>query len=247
LPSARAVADLLARLGETLAAAGRSASAEELARVRQVVQLLTGGRIDLVQQGERKAQRGWLRGRFRLRLLSSVVAQITGVPAADTTGPEMVIDYREPGEAERWADRVKELYDAGLLIKAIAARLGISRNLVRAALACWGERQGAAVPDGRSRRATLRQKHLQPPPYQAIADQVKALYDEGLLLGEMAARLGHDRATVAQAVAFWHTSRGLPVPDGRSRRKGLKRPAPDVSPGQDHSPLADPPEAGAKQ
>ena len=70
--------------------------------------------------------------------------------------------------------------------------------------------------------------------YQRISDEVKRLYDEGLLLGEIASQLKCDINTVTSAVAFWHESRGLGVPDGRARRKTLdrkvsKRPSDDDS------------------
>jgi hypothetical protein len=142
-----------------------------------------------------------------------------------------VIDYRSATEAERWADRVKQRYDAGLLIKAIAAELGISRSLARKALECWYERNGQRPPDGRSRRASLGQKHLRPPLYREIADEAMRLYDEGLLLGEIAERLQCDRQTLANALAFVHSSRGLTVPDGRTRRKSLGRPGSRPAPG----------------
>jgi hypothetical protein len=42
-------------------------------------------------------------------------------------------------------------------------------------------------------------------------------------MGEIAAALQSDRDTVTRAIAWWHTSRDLPVPDGRVRRKSLAR------------------------
>jgi hypothetical protein len=224
VPSEADLQALLERLGELLVRAAESEDPQEQDEARQLIKLLTGGRIELFQQGERKAQQGWLQGRFRLRTLSVLVAQATGLQMPEGgEGPEVVVDYREPTEPEQWADRVKQLYDQGLLIKAIASQLGINRNLARLALACWFEQRGQEVPDGRSRRATLQQKHLHAPPYQEIADQVKELYDQGLLLHEIASRLKCDPHTITSAVAYWFGSRGLPAPDGRSRRKTLDR------------------------
>jgi site-specific DNA recombinase len=57
-----------------------------------------------------------------------------------------------------------------------------------------------------------------------IADQVKALWDEGLTQDEIAARVGWNRNLVTKALAWWHRQRGLEPPDGRSCRKRLKRP-----------------------
>jgi site-specific DNA recombinase len=222
VPSEGDLKALLEQLSALLVHAAESEDQQEQDEARHLIQLLTGGRIELFQMGERKAQQGWLQGRFRVRVLSVLVAQATGLQVVESAeGPEVVLDYREPTESEQWADKVKEFYDEGLLIKDIASRLGINRNLASLALACWFKQRGLEVPDGRSRRATLRQKHLQAPPY--IAEQVKELYDQGLLLQEIASRLQYDPNTITSAVAYWFGSRGLAVPDGRSRRKTLDK------------------------
>ncbi len=234
VPSEPQVLDLLKELDSILVSAAQAELPEEVHQVREVVRLLTGGRIELVQQGERKAYRGWLQGRFRVRLVDSLFEKLTGaVPSVSSEGIEVVIDYREPSEAEQWAERAKVLYDAGLLVKQIARELNIHRNLAHDAVEIAFERLGRQMPDGRSRRSTLDCKHLQPPKYQEIAEEVMRLYREGLLLGEIAERLGYDRNLVTKAIAFWHRSRGLPVPDGRTRRKELPRKSgrPDADPG----------------
>jgi transposase len=235
-PSEADLEALLDQLGALLVRAAESQDPEEQDEARRLIKLLTGGRIELFQQGERRPQQGWLQGRFRPRLLSVLMAKATGLQVTQgAEGPEVVLDYREPTEPEQWADRVKALYDEGHLIKAIAARLGINRNLARKALDCWHEQHGLAIPDGRSRRATLQQKHLQAPLYQEIAEKVKELYDQGMLLGEIASRLGCDRNTITSAVEFWFRSRTLPVPDGRTRRKSLERKTGSADPQRDQA------------
>jgi transposase len=72
-------------------------------------------------------------------------------------------------------------------------------------------------PDGRKSRARLKSLTLP----EKLADTVKALMDQGLLLQEIASHLGCVHNTVTKAVKHWHRSRGLPVPDGRTRRKEL--------------------------
>src|SRR5690349_10373590 len=93
----------------------------------------------------------------------------------------------------------------------IAARLGISYNLARNALACWYERRDERVPDGRSRRSSLAQKQRELPLYQQIAGRAREVYNEGLLLEEIGQRLGHDHATISKAITFWHELRNPPV------------------------------------
>jgi len=42
-----------------------------------------------------------------------------------------------------------------------------------------------------------------------------------MLLGDIAKKIGCDHNTITAAVRWWHEQRGLPVPDGRTRRKEL--------------------------
>jgi transposase len=64
---------------------------------------------------------------------------------------------------------------------------------------------------------------------EELADEVKALWDEGWLLREIGERLGKPRGLVETALKTWHRVRGLPEPDARAR---VKRPAqvPGASP-----------------
>jgi DNA-binding NarL/FixJ family response regulator len=134
----------------------------------------------------------------------------------------ITVDYREPTPSEAWADRVKQLFDEGKLLKAIAAELGITRNMAAKALEHWYRRNGLPKPDCRSRRVELNQKQLAAPRFIQITDEVMRLYREGWLLADIATSLNCDRTTVTKAIAHWHVARGLPVPDGRSRRKLLQ-------------------------
>ena len=120
----RALLDDLSRILEEAAAD----SGEGQGAAREVIELLTGGRIDLEQQGERKSHRGWLRGRFRVDLVHCLAAR-AGQKELEMGGKgvEVVIDYREPTETEALAEPAKALFDEGLLVKEIADRLGVCR------------------------------------------------------------------------------------------------------------------------
>jgi hypothetical protein len=61
------------------------------------------------------------------------------------------------------------------------------------------------------------------PVHEQIAEEVKKLWDDGLTYGQIAQRVKWNRNIVAEAVAYWHTSRGLPAPDGRHHIGRLKR------------------------
>lgn len=223
IPTGSEVAELVTQLAEILMAG--VTESESAGLVRELVDRLTGGRIDLEQAGERKARRGWLRGRFRCRLLRAMTGRLTSVdiPTLDAGGDEVVIDYSpDPtGVPEAVSSEVIRLYDAGLLEREIARRLRLGRSTVTRTLDAWDAARGQERPDGRSRRMTLPEKHLAPPVYQEVAERVKGLADRGLLFGDIASELDLDRNTVTAAWRFWHTSRGLPVPDGRTRRKTL--------------------------
>jgi site-specific DNA recombinase len=57
----------------------------------------------------------------------------------------------------------------------------------------------------------------------ALRDEIMRLYDEGLTLKAIAARVGYSRELVRRSLDLWFDSRGLARPDGRTRRKDLAR------------------------
>ena len=95
-PTAVQVRQMLTELHTILITAATSRTDGQLGSARRIIELLTGGRIELVQMGDRQARQGWLQGCFRIRLLSFLVERVTGMqPACDDNGMEVVIDYRE--------------------------------------------------------------------------------------------------------------------------------------------------------
>ena len=48
------------------------------------------------------------------------------------------------------------------------------------------------------------------------------LWQAESLMDDIAGKLGVDRNVVTKAVRWWHESRSLPAPDGRTRRKTLQ-------------------------
>jgi integrase/DNA invertase Pin-like site-specific DNA recombinase len=189
---------------------------------------LVGGAIDVREIREPGRERHWMQGRFVIR--TGEVLQALAAPAqvetrggsseAAAAGEEIVIDFREVDTEEVIADQVMELYRAGLTFRQIAARVGRNRNLIKAAVVRWYLEHGLEPPmDGRSHRKRLARPTLP----EELADRAKALYDQRLLLHEIAAQLGCNRDTVTAAIRSWFESRGQQVPDGRSRRKTLDR------------------------
>jgi site-specific DNA recombinase len=207
IPDGAEVQSLIEDLARILEEAASSGSEDGAAR--ELIELLTGGRIDLEQRGERSAQRGWLRGRFRCDLVGRLASRACGTQAGPGgEGVDVVVDYRDSPLDEGLGERAKALFDEGLLIKEIAARLGASRPQVAKALARWHRSRGLAVPDGRVRLNSLERKRVDRPLFERLAESAQGLRDEGLGVGEIAARLDCDRNTVAKSLAFWDDSRG---------------------------------------
>jgi site-specific DNA recombinase len=243
VPTEGEVGELLGRFEAILTSAADREDEEEAGQVRQVIDLLTGGRIELFQRGEPRSHGGWLQGRFRAHLVDGLARTLAGAGRSEgPDGPVIAIDYRQPTPSEGWSDRVKELYDQGKLIKAIAAELGIRRNLAAQALDSWYEREGIPRPDGRSRRSTLAEKHLEPPLFEKISGEAMQLHEAGHTFDEIAARLECSRPTVAKAIGHWYRSRDLPVPTGRRSRqradRGRSRPEGPGDCGRDAHPVA---------
>ena len=184
------------------------------------------------QQGQRKAKRGWLRGTFHLDLLRPLLAE-HGRPVSDDVDASQVhVDFRAPDEAEQFAEEAKELADQpDMLIKDVAEELSrrhgrkIGRNMITNALRHWYASRGLEMPDGRARRATLKRKSVTPGLYEAHVDCIMQMFDEGILLSAIAEKVGIDRNSLTAFVRRWHEEQGLPVPDGRTRRRILREKA----------------------
>jgi hypothetical protein len=63
---------------------------------------------------------------------------------------------------------------------------------------------------------------MQEPAHVLLADRVKTLCDQGLLMAEIAEQLGCSKNTLTKAFRHWYSSRGETPPDGRGRRKTLQ-------------------------
>ena len=119
----------------------------------------------------------------------------------------------------------RQMYEDDMLEVDIARSLGVSQSRVTALLKQSFSETGDELPDGRTRRSRLAKKSTVPAKFEQLADEVMMLYEKEMLLMEIAEALSCNRDTVTAAIRFWHESRGLPVPDGRTRRKSLKRKA----------------------
>lgn len=150
VPTEDVIARKLNELGDLLTQAASSEDEAEIAQAREAIRSLTGGRIDLYQQGERRSHGGWLQGRFRVRILPYLFEKLNGTQpnATADTGVEVVIDYRDD-HFKCQCDRAKALYDQGMRNCEIATALGTSRSRVTLLVGHWFQSRGLPVPDGR--------------------------------------------------------------------------------------------------
>ena len=163
--------------------------------------------------GERKRQRGWLQAEFELHLQNAVGKHLGAGASSVVERSRVVVDFREPDTtiAEYHVEEVMKLFDGGMLYTAIAQKLGIDRHQVTAAIRIWHERQGLPMPaDGRVRRATVPDKRLRAAEFKAISEKAKALYDEDLLIEQIAEKLGYCRDTIHDSLVYWFESREQP-------------------------------------
>ena len=194
----------------------------ELAALHDLIRDLTGGKILATQQGEKKTHKGWVRLTFHVSVLN-VLAQRCGFPAVQGEAIKVEINVKESDWKDQKCEEFKELYDKGFLAKDIADQLHLHRSQVSMLKKHWEEKHGQLLPDGRKRRATLVRKQQKTPDYKAIADDVKALWDDpaNLSVLEIARRLGTSDTMAWKALAWWHRSRGLPVPTAKERRERI--------------------------
>lgn len=184
---------------------------------------LVGGEIILEENEIPLRRRNYFRGIFRLNIrgVSSFLAGTSASVEETGQGEEVVIDFIQPDKAHQQREIAKRMYDAEEPEFKIAEALGVSRSRVTKLIDEVFELRGEKKPDGRSRRSRLAVKHKEPPPYQAIAEEVMKLFRQKVKYGKIAEALNIDRNTVTSSVKYWHDQRGLPVPDGRTRRKSL--------------------------
>jgi transposase len=218
--------DLHAILGQLHGILIEAANAKtpDAGAIRRLLELLTAGRMVVEQMGERRHCRGWLRVHVPIRLLAVCADRLELPPLCRNEAERgIVVDIKGETIAEKYMEQIMQMYGTGMLVTAIAEKLGIERHQVTEAIQIWHERNGMPPPlDGRVRRASVPDKLLRPPVFQVIAEEAKQLLDQGLLIEEIAERLGRTRDTVRVALRFWFEAHGQPMPDFRHRRKELQ-------------------------
>ena len=138
---------------------------------------------------------------------------------SDGCDEQVLLDFIGDPEWFEFKDRILELHAKKMKHKEIGKALGCPRGWVTLVLKHHAAESGIPHVDGRKLKKRLGKLTVA----MKIADQAKALMDEGWLLQEIAKKFGCCRDIITAAVKHWYSSRGLPVPDGRTRRKSLER------------------------
>jgi DNA invertase Pin-like site-specific DNA recombinase len=226
IPTVKEVRKLMNELANILINASRSSDRADCAAVRILIEELLDGPIYMSQQGERKRQRGWLRGTFRLRLVDTVASRVSGGRVDCTSSPiEVAIDFKRPLKTDEKADIAWTMHIDKKRNAEIADALGCCKAYVAKLLKIGAQRHGAKWIDGRSNRLNFPPGNRQPALHKRIADRVMEMFREDLLLEEIAERCDVHIATIRKAIRWWHEERGLPVPNGRTRAGRLRREA----------------------
>ena len=220
IPSEEEARLALSRFSEVLKEVSSGSSDDELDKARELIALLTGGRIEVYQCGRKKPKAGWLQLRFRVCIAAALGDQVDVGEWNDSNSIELVIDVKEEPKVNPKIAKARELYDLDYFENEIATELQAGRASVCKWIRQSFEEQGVDKPDGYARRKRIEQaRGLHH--YQQISDEVFELAESGILLGEIAKRLNINRDVVTDSLRYAREKRGLPPLDGRTRRKSL--------------------------
>lgn len=201
-------------LSSSLAAAG----SEGAWALRSVVP----GRITVREVRRPGAKRHYLRAVFDIVMdPASIRAGHAVVPSAEGISPivkHVEFDVRIPPPKESLGDQAKQLFDEGLTVRQIAAKLGRSRCLARKALTNGFKNFGQEDQN----LAKIRRRLAQPRLHERIMDSVMELYRQDVPLREIADRLDCDRTIVQRSVQLWHAQNNMRLVDGRTRRLHIR-------------------------
>ncbi len=232
IPTEAEVTTMLESFEEVLCSNSLEESEDMQYKMRELLRSLTGGRIKVVQAGEKRKRHGWVRGRFT----PSVVAHVSGALSGSTSSvepptAELSIDYRvdTPSLIEERDNRVAELHAKGLQMKEIGKILDLPNpNTITQSLKRWCKRNGVPYPDNGSRYGAMRRADPNGALYKRLAPVVIPLVEEGLKNHEIAQRLGRSKDLITNVLKHYDSLHGTKYCDRKTRYKMHKRrPDPD--------------------
>ena len=226
VPDQQDIEQFLVDTGDAINAARESNDETVQRQARRIIDALTGGSIELFQIGERAKSKGWLQARFQVDVVAYAIEELTGVRLRSTSNDRqnpltqsVIIDFRKSKLIDEQAETAKRLWDEGLLYKDIASQMGCARCYVTKLIYHWFDSNNQPRPNGKKRRKTIENKQSATPLYKQIANEVHVLVESGNSNLGIAKRLGTSDFNVAKSIAWWHKTRGLPVPTVADRRR----------------------------
>lgn len=222
LPTKEAVEKLLEESCAALVYGKTSANETELRNARRIIDEITGGSIEILQMGDRVKHKGWLQGHFPIRIISFAVQQLMGIRIREaSSGQIATIDYRKSKFIDEQAEIAKGLWDAGLLCKEISQRMVVARSRVTKLLQHWFDQKQIPRPNGKKRAKEINGTRRALPTYQRIAIRACQLMEDGHSNLSIAKELITSDATVAKAIAWWHSEQKLRIPTASVRRNKI--------------------------
>ena len=133
------------------------------------------------------------------------------------------VDLVRPSTGIGREEEIMVLYRKGLPMKEIARELHIPYENLRRVLVRHLKATGTSSADVQARKHLPKGVLGGGDKYVLLTEPIMKLFHAGKLYGEIADELKIDIHRVGDVVRKWHRDRGLEVPDGRNRRKGLNR------------------------
>lgn len=185
---------------------------------------LLGGPLQLEIITEEGRKRKFWRGRFRIHTLGfdhmPVTLTAKGSEVAEKN-PEIIVDFRKlPREEEQILEGWR-LLQQGYSFTEIATVLRAGKARATFILKLVARRYGNGLT---AKQLKKQFDHLRPRrhAHDDYIEPAMALYDDGMLIDEIATRLKTNRKMIRNAINAGYATLGLEIPDGRSRRKSLK-------------------------
>jgi len=193
-------------------------------RAREALLELLDGPITVEEVPIDDRKRKMLRGMLRLppNRTSQLITNWQSHSATESDGNDgsvIVLEFRDRLKREMQGDEALELYEKGICMKDIAVRLGCDRSRLTKILKYAAKQRGILLEDGHARQARL--KLYPTAKFEQLIEPAIDLFQQRLLINQIASELGTDRSTVAKALQAWHDRQGLQMPDGRNRRATL--------------------------
>lgn len=185
---------------------------ERLAARRNELREFQRRREELVRSADRyrtQPTREWVQERLaRLCEVLSNGGSGAAVALRNLLGPVDLTEVPHP------TNKRKTIWRANLRLETSAMATAIAPDLV-------------SPPDGQSRIEEIVLDLVELPTFARISNNVKALFDQGVFLDDIACQFECHRNYICKSLRYWHEVRGLEYGDGRHRKR-RRKPKPEA-------------------